>query len=269
MYSVFGDESHDENRERVFAVAALFGNESDWEGLIRAWSERTMGDEIHAAEIDTPQNKNLYRDLIHILATSNLIGWGVAISLENYDSLFPDAVNQMPYYFCLVRVIEHFADIAAVCLPQDKVKFTFDHNEQVQYNAANLYRCMTQFEEWKNYKCLHDEIFFDSRKSVIIQAADVWAREVMKHMDNAFGPIKRPTRRSFSVLRETSRFAADLYDKHFLQSMKMHIENLTVPGHTKQEYDKWLCAKKRQDTTEHRIGYLVQLGVIKTSVRKG
>jgi hypothetical protein len=31
MYSVFGDESHDETKSRVFAVAAIFGSEDDWE----------------------------------------------------------------------------------------------------------------------------------------------------------------------------------------------------------------------------------------------
>src|ERR1035437_1693861 len=37
MYSVFGDESHDEKRQRVFAVAGLFGSHEDWAQIEARW----------------------------------------------------------------------------------------------------------------------------------------------------------------------------------------------------------------------------------------
>src|SRR5712691_11510659 len=72
LLSVFADESHDETSARVFAVAGLFGNESQWDYLNEKWLGCTQGKIFHATECDTDQgdfsetthaeNKKLYKD---------------------------------------------------------------------------------------------------------------------------------------------------------------------------------------------------------------
>jgi len=47
VYSVFGDESSDATKSRVFAVAALFGNDDDWQILKDSWLDRTGGVVFH------------------------------------------------------------------------------------------------------------------------------------------------------------------------------------------------------------------------------
>ncbi len=43
MLSVYADESSDERKERVFAVAGLIGNDELWESLEVKWNARTSG----------------------------------------------------------------------------------------------------------------------------------------------------------------------------------------------------------------------------------
>ena len=40
---VFGDESADETKSRVFAVAGVIGNEDEWQLAMREWLRRTRG----------------------------------------------------------------------------------------------------------------------------------------------------------------------------------------------------------------------------------
>jgi hypothetical protein len=87
MYSVFADESHDSKKERIYVVAGLLGTTGQWISLRQTWLERTGGMVFHAAECesgykgykDLPRevNEKLYRDLIGMLASSGLIGWGL------------------------------------------------------------------------------------------------------------------------------------------------------------------------------------------------
>ena len=48
MLSVFGDESHDPTKARVFAVAGLLGDENQWESFRQAWNTRLNRSIFHA-----------------------------------------------------------------------------------------------------------------------------------------------------------------------------------------------------------------------------
>src|SRR5207249_9086331 len=86
---VFGDESADETRERVFAVAGVVGSEKQWVLLEAQREARCAGVPFHAKKCDTDygdfaafthqQNKDLYRDLTVLLARSRLGGFGIAL----------------------------------------------------------------------------------------------------------------------------------------------------------------------------------------------
>jgi hypothetical protein len=110
LYSVFGDESAEESKERVFAVAGVFGSDSDWRNLGDAWLERTKGRIFHAADCETNQgdysdrsnteNKDLYKDLTKLVCNSKLMGRGHAIGLAGWHKFFPRQPGDIPYYTC-------------------------------------------------------------------------------------------------------------------------------------------------------------------------
>jgi hypothetical protein len=94
MVSVFGDDSADETQQRVFAVAGVIATDYDWMQLESSRKERTNGVSFHATDWDSDQkdyattshseNKQLYRDLVHILANSKAWGFGAAIELSSF-----------------------------------------------------------------------------------------------------------------------------------------------------------------------------------------
>ena len=124
MYSVHGDESADEKKQRVFAIAGLLGHDSDRSTFKAKWFERTDGKIFHAAqcesdsgEFDTSShedNLKLYADLTNIIARSNLLGIGIAISLKDYRELIASALDEDPYYLVFVSVITRLARQAAI-----------------------------------------------------------------------------------------------------------------------------------------------------------
>ena len=262
LYSVFGDESYDEERKRVFAVAGLFGHEQDWCALNHSWSARTGGKEFHATDCEKQKNFKLCADLTNILALSKVMGFGIAMSLEDYSRIFEEPAKEMPYYFCFIGVVEHLAWLTRMCLPQEPVEFTFHQNCKVQYNAAFLYNYLIDLPEWEGKEFISDKLSFSSQKNPSIQAADLWTREVMKHMDNLLVQEGRPMRLSLQALRRTNRFGFDMHDKSYFEDMKQKLALRYQSGHSMREYHQWRESQNAQDTTENRLRYHMYLNLM-------
>jgi len=202
MASVFGDESADETRQRVFAVAGLEGAEPEWKALEEKWIARTGEKEFHAADCeseyandpDPQKHKNnlaLYADLATLIARSSLRGFGVALDLAGHREFFPDVPQDISYMKCFTEVLKHFIQNSATS-PEHPLEFTFDHRQESEYHAGLLYSSMINWNEWSGRDIfLRTKISFDSRKNPPIQAADLLARETMKHLDNMVGPVRR------------------------------------------------------------------------------
>jgi hypothetical protein len=244
LYSVFGDESYDAKRKCTFAVAGLFGSEQDWDALASEWVKATDGEVFHAADWQTSNRHEEYKRLTKILAVSKLMGHGSVMSLLKYESIFPTAAdNNLPYYICFMRVIERFGCWTRLAIPRGTAKFTFDQNLDVQYNAAAIYDYVVHLQEWTDSKFLERDISFSTRANPKIQAADLWAYEVMKHMDNTItGPKRRQPRLSFIELRKTKRFAFDMLDYSYFEGMKQKA--IANPRAGLADYYAW-CDNRR------------------------
>jgi hypothetical protein len=270
LYSVFGDESHDEANKRVFAVAGLFGSDDDWASLNDRWLKRMGGKVFHAtecdtdkgsfAEIDHAENKKLYKDLVQILCSSKIMGFGTAIDLAGHQEFFPDAPPDIAYYRCFLRVIWRCGKWAACSIPQGPVKYTFDQRRESDYNAGVLYDYMANLPEWRASDPLFEEISFASRKIVGIQAADLFARETMKHLDNMIGPVERPMRRSMAALREAKRFGFDFYMREYFEDFRCKFESAAKDvGMDEEHLHAWLRKHKIADGVSARHRYLIEL----------
>jgi hypothetical protein len=269
VLSAFGDESSDETQKRVFAVGALFGNQEQWDNLSAKWVDRTGGIEFHANECESDQgeykqfshqeNKKLYKDLTVLLAESMLLGYGVAIDLTEDPA---DILPESRYYRCFGEVVVYFAEQSYLSVPQEPVKFTFDRRLEIQYNATALYDYMAGLPEWSHRPWIDDEVGFATRRVVGIQVADLWTREVMKHLDNIVGPVKRKMRKSLEALDDTKRFTANFYGADYFQAVRKRIDELSVQDRegvfTWNAYKPWLDKNRIVDTLAHRVRYLAQ-----------
>jgi|ERR1019366_2730081 hypothetical protein len=269
MLHVFGDESHDPKSERVFAVAALFGTEQHWDALRQRWQARLGGRIFHATDCETDhgefansdhaENLKLYADLTTILAESCLLGFGSAIDLAGYCEFFGDAPDDIPYYRCFRDVVHQCAQWTKWAVPPDEVEFHFDQRVESDYNAGVLFGYMASQSGWESSRYLKNGLKISSRTEVGIQAADLYAREVMKYLDNTVGRVKRPMRRSFEALRKTNRFGCDLHLREFFKDYKRRFAEITAnSGMSLDQYRAWLQMTGQADSISSRNRYLVE-----------
>ncbi len=271
VLTVNGDESHDEAKKRVFAVGGLIGREEEWDSLRLIWNEQTGGKIFHAADCESDhgeyeniphaENVRLYKDLTKILARrTKLMGFGVAVELAAYHFIFPELPEDQPYYLCFHDVVKYFANIGYLHIPQETVDFTFDRNLERNYNATYLYDYMTHLPEWKYRSYISDKVSFADRRNVGIQAADLIAREVMKHLDNQIGPKTRGTRLSMRALEQSKRFMFHFYRENGLRSLSRDAANLDLGTLRKSQdllpFRDWLKGLSLPDTIANRIRYI-------------
>lgn len=265
MLSAYGDDSSDEKRERIFVVAAVMGYQEEWDKLEIKWLTRTNGKIFHATDCESgygdyryipkQERHNEYRDLISILVNSSLYGFGIAIDIDGYKNYHPDAMDDAPYFICFVRVISKLVKEAKKL--NKRVKFTFDINHKVQYNAAFLYEnYIVKRDEYKEYsQYMDDELGFATSKSVGIQVADLYTREFMKHFNNLFYDPNRPIRKSMQALIETNRFGGNYLHRDYFKDFKRKYESLG--NELIDDYQKWLIAHRCIDNIENKTRYLI------------
>jgi len=254
MILVYGDDSADEKRVRVCAVAGVVGTIMAWRSVERQWIVRTNGIPFHAKDCDSDQgdyekfshaeNKALYRDLTTLVAESHLHGYGLAIDLMAANRFFPKAPD-FAYYRAFLRVMQVMKNCAKA--NKEIADFTFDMRMESEHNAGLLYGITKEYEpEWSPF--LAEKVAFEfARKNPRLQVADLVAREVMKALDNHIGPVKRKIRKSWEALRDTGRFEAEAYSEDWFSDLKKHYAELeAMVGFREQDYVNWLAARKRQ-----------------------
>jgi len=263
MYTAYGDESADEKKKYVFAIAGLFGNQSDWTTFREQWRTRTGGKTFHAnacesdrfpyKESEHEQNKKLYTDLVHIIADSNLIGHALAISIEDYNAILAPHLDENPYYLCFQSVIVRLSRKSAICLPPDRIEFTFDRNHEVEHNAGALYGRMLHSRLRPDVKALmSDKISFVSREEIGIQAADLIAHEGMKWLYNRRGKISRIRRLATQVIQRSGRIKFEAYERSWFEKALRDSKDYHI---SKDECGKWLQERGLHNTLGNRILY--------------
>jgi hypothetical protein len=263
MICVYGDESHDELEQRVYAVAGLMGTQEEWDRVKLIWVARTGEKPFHAVDCESDQgdyrglphedNQKLYVDLLNILAESAIEGYGMDLEIGAYRAYHG---GNFQHLHCFEKVVRHFCD-RGINLNK-KVKFTFHTNLKIEADATSLYHLMVNSDETKLSTCMDDEVSFASNKKVEIQVACLWARECMKHVDNLIGPKYRETRISMQVLLDTGRFECAVLPKKYWKDFRIAImkKGNHHGGLNPDDYKKWRIAHRLVDNTRNKIRYI-------------
>jgi hypothetical protein len=271
MLSVYGDESTDETAQRVFAVAGVMGTQEEWDALENKWRERTDGIDFHATDCESEPGRGvykdipklerqlLYRDLTTLLINSGLWGYGAVVDLQAYDRIMLDRAKHAPYFFCFVQVIIHCVKRVHEYFSKQQVKFTFDINDKIQFNAAFLYdRYLTKRRDYKELlSCMGDELSFASRTVIGIQVADLFTFETMENLDNNFIGIKQK-RGSLEALEKTDRFHIEHFEESDFESLRQHFSEQRIAA-DQRSYEEWRKRHRCNDNTENRTRYLMYL----------
>ncbi|MGD0631215.1 MAG: hypothetical protein ABR987_17945 [Terracidiphilus sp.] len=253
MIFVYGDESMDEKKERVCAVAAVVGTQEQWEAIEGKWVERSAGIPFHANNCDSDQgdyegkehkdNKALYRDLAVMLAASGLHGFSVAIDLIAQAKVLPGVdpsdLRSKTYYIAFSEVLQGLTNFSQI--REDVAELTFDSRIGSEHNAALLYANIRELEPNCTAHLAPRLIFDSSKTNPRLQMADLFAREAMKALDNVIGPVQRKMRKSWKALEDTGRFVVAPYSTEWFSYFvgEMTLEDAQM-GFDREEYKNWL-----------------------------
>jgi hypothetical protein len=270
MLSIYGDESHDSREERVFVVAGLLGDAPQWADLRASWRDRTCGRRFHAADCESgygdyrdasPEERaRLHIDLTRILVDSGLIGWGLGIDLAGCRRAFPDISKSHIYCSGLLRTLDFLLEKAHSHEPPEPIEIVFDQNRETEYNSELLFQYAGEEGDWKGQGPLPERIKFANRSEIGIQAADLWAREIMKFFDgNLFSESYEP-RVQWTALTSSRRFGGDLQFATYFDDMKRKMPELeSLTGMSGRKYREWLQKKRRHDNQSNRIRYMMEV----------
>jgi len=267
MLTVFGDESYDERKERVFVVAGIGATQEEWDAFEPIWIKRTGGKLFHAADCEAgygdfknmPKGKRLklYKDLVNLLGNTNFWGFACASDMNIFRKICPDSPRDILYYSCFVYVVLHFGFIAASLIPQQKAKFIFHQSKTTDFNAGLLYNSMINFPMVK-FQSHFDEISFASLGKVGIQCADLFAREVMKDVDNRlFKEIRKHKRLSWERLQRSERFSYMYNDEEYFKMLR--DKYIAEKGNNDEQtpVSKWLSKNKLDFNETNIIKYII------------
>jgi hypothetical protein len=262
---VYGDESADETKERVFVVAGVVGLNEHWETLQPKWDERCGGIPFHAndcesnqgdfAQFSDAENKARYKDLTVLLSNSGLGGFGVALDLISSREIFPQTPAGMHYYKGFMELLQSMRNFARA--NGETVKLTFDMRPEGPHNSGFLYSIAKGSKNWNPF--LDSEMSFAcAKENSRIQVADLLAREVMKNLDNHIGPVKRRIRKSWTCLHDTGRFHAEVFGREWFLDLRRNLPRLEMEtGMSIPDYQEWLKTTRRNiDNLSNRFAYM-------------
>lgn len=263
MIFVYGDDSADERRQRVSAVAIVLGTERMWEEIETRWIARNNGIPFHAKDCESDHgdysgsphevNKALFKDLTIMLAESGLMGRGIAIDLKAQREAFPEG-PEIAYYKAFSELLETMKDACVhFSLP---AKFTFDISSENEYNAGLIYKGARE-DSPEMFELFHPEISFVSAKeSARLQVADLLAYEAMKNVDHELsGGVRK--RKSWQALARTRRFYVIAYSLEWFEDLKRNMSRLQEKtGFNQEDYLRWLKDRNRQHSMSNLIHFV-------------
>jgi hypothetical protein len=265
VYCTYGDESRDRTKQRVYAVAGVFGHQTEWDEISALWAARLGGRIFHAADceagygdfkdMEAPERHKLYRDLTTLLVKSKLLGHGEAINIQEYNEAFPGDFDHAPYMWAFGNIVQSMAELAAASIPPQQVEITFDQNQEIQYNATAVYNLMIHSPKTNHREFLFDKLSFACRRTVGVQIADLFARETMKHLDGMLGS-QSVRRGSFAALTDTNRFRFRAVGRTDFVRSKQKLEALGLEDASLDAYRKWLTENGLHDCLSNRIAHL-------------
>lgn len=219
MFRAYCDESYDSGN-RVYAVAGFVGKDKTWKKVSRNWRNRCLRDQIecyHAADCESRLNDHshlsvarsiaLNTDLIASLDGAPISGFGIAIYLEDYETVARSSakaarlLKQSPYFLAMQFLVVDLCCTISEHAPAP-VAFIFEQQDEFSGKSQDLYEQVRK----KNptaATCMGTLTYAPAEKFIPLQIADKLVYEVMKAALNSRYDSTRPERKSLTAMKES------------------------------------------------------------------
>ena len=253
---LYGDESADETRSRVFTVAGVFGTDDEWALAIRDWLRHTRGLRFHAKECESAYgktaeqraaNRELYKRLTITLAESYLVGIAVSMDLASQRKHLPGLPHESAYCKCFTDLLRHVGNMVRRQpgeLRDANCEFVFDSRLETDGTASQIYQSFRTLPEWRETEIFDTKVTFEGGDEPRLEMADLLAREAMKELDRKLTGVPARQRTSYEALKNaeiggTRKFIFIEYDDEYCAGWRDLVNS--PQGQTDlREYEKWL-----------------------------
>ncbi len=249
---LYADES--ESTGKVFTLAGLMAAPSGWDSFVPKWRQMLCEtgpypvDAFHAADVEAAKapfdgwpledRQRLVDNAIGLLADTKLCANLFAVSctfvLEDFNALSPKILgNVAQTYELCYRVLLHKVLATWVFNGYD---FVFDEKEKVKGRVErHFYASKSILDKDPKYAGkLNDVVFRDDRKVIPLQAADLLAYEIRRHVWTRIERGEVPMRSAYQRIKDTftvnpktppyRQRVFRCYDRRFLVSMAGEME---------------------------------------------
>jgi len=213
------DESYDKH-SRIYFVAGFVARDKEWRRVAREWKNRCLRSRVdvyHATDVEgrfgdyahlsKQEIVELNTDLVTLIASSNLAGWGSSIILEDFRAVAESGekarrvLSPSPYFLAMQLFLVTLSGKVQEENPNYRVAFVFDQQQEFSGRAKKLYGEVKA----KNpiaAACMGSLTYADKRKATPLQLADKLTYEVMKNMLNLGHDPTRKERIALARMKE-------------------------------------------------------------------
>ncbi|HZH29196.1 MAG TPA: DUF3800 domain-containing protein [Pyrinomonadaceae bacterium] len=216
MFNGYFDESGTHASSAVVCVAGCLSTAEQWSLFQREWQEvlDEAGIEVfHMSEFESrvraykdwsnEKRRYVQSKLLNIIISRISVGIAAAVVRSDYDKIIigPHRENHDgPYTFCASMCFAFAGGWAEENGYDEPISYIFEDGalgkQEVDTQFSNAYKN----EKARQFYRLGSLVFDDKRRFNQLQAADILAYEMYKHVLRVTGKEKRPTRTSMLIL---------------------------------------------------------------------
>jgi hypothetical protein len=219
MLRCYCDESYDKD-SRIYSVAGFLARDKEWKRVSREWKNRCLKSRVdvyHATDIEGRfgdyahlSNQDvieLNTDLVTLISSSNLDGWGSSIILEDFRAVSESGekakrvLGPSPYFLAMQLFLVTLACKMYDDNPNYRMAFVFDQQHEFSGRAKKLY-AEVKAKNPTAATCMGSLSYADKKKATPLQLADKLTYEVMKYILNLRYDPTRKERIALTRMKE-------------------------------------------------------------------
>jgi hypothetical protein len=126
MFHIFLDDSCDPKRERYVAIGGIAATQKQWDQFELLWMSATadLPGLFHAtdcecqqgdfAKLTKPQSDKVMAELVDLVYSRKIPGWGAVVDIPAYQSVFPGGRSTDPLFLAVKYTIGVMAKVGSI-----------------------------------------------------------------------------------------------------------------------------------------------------------
>ena len=202
MIISYFDDSSDPLRQEYFLAGGLLAGEDQWIEFESDWNEaiKYLKAPFRSTDCETqhgqftdwgkPDCDALMAQLVSLLVDHRIGGFASVIPVPDFRAVFPQLDKVAPYLLAVEHTLLNVAYLAAKADEQAHVWFELGTAPEDDF--MRIYRRLKKLKCWEHRERITN-ISFADKGMPQLQAADLVAREALKHFQNrGIRPIRKP-----------------------------------------------------------------------------